>query len=72
MPQPLTRTLERLAELDDETVLVQLNDRAPQHLYPKLADRGYQYDTQELPAPLEDALEPASGGDPVVTAIWKP
>lgn len=46
-PQPLRRTLERLAELDPEAVLVQLNDRAPQHLYPKLSDRGYEYETVE-------------------------
>ncbi|WP_135822818.1 DUF2249 domain-containing protein [Halostella litorea] len=57
-PQPLQRTLELLPELDDGTVLVQFNDRAPQHLYPKLADRGYEYETV--------------GEDPVVTAIWKP
>lgn len=46
-PQPLQNTLELLVELDDETVLVQLNDRAPQHLYPKLTERGYQYETLE-------------------------
>lgn len=57
-PQPLKRTLELLTELDDETVLVQLNDRAPQHLYSKLEDRGYRYDTV--------------GDDPVVTAVWAP
>ncbi|WP_324664367.1 DUF2249 domain-containing protein [Haloarcula sediminis] len=44
-PKPLRETLERLAELDDGTVLVQYNDRAPQHLYPKLDDRGYSYET---------------------------
>jgi TusA-related sulfurtransferase len=58
-PQPLQNTLERLVELDDETVLVQLNDRAPQHLYPKLADRGYQYET----------LDTELG---VITVIWLP
>jgi len=57
-PQPLQNTLERLAELDAETVLVQLNDRAPQHLYPKLADRGYEYETTET-----DGV--------VVTVIWR-
>lgn len=56
-PQPLQNTLERLAELDEDTVLVQLNDRAPQHLYPKLADRGYEYETIE-----EDGV--------VITVIW--
>ena len=57
-PAPLKETLERLVELDRETVLLQVNDRAPQHLYPKLEDRGYEYATRE-----EDA---------VLTAIWRP
>jgi uncharacterized protein (DUF2249 family) len=57
-PEPLRRTLERLADLDDRTVLVQLNDRAPQHLYPKLDDRGYRYETVDT-------------DDAVVTAVWK-
>ncbi|WP_247009531.1 DUF2249 domain-containing protein [Halorientalis litorea] len=56
-PKPLTDTLERLTELDAGTVLVQFNDRAPQHLYPKLDDRGYTYTTVET-------------DDAVVTAIW--
>nr|WP_049916251.1 DUF2249 domain-containing protein [Halococcus morrhuae] len=56
-PQPLQNTLERLVAMDDETVLVQVNDRAPQHLYPRLTDRGYEYETIEA--------------DPgVVTVIW--
>ena len=57
-PKPLANTLERLVDLDDETVLVQLNDRAPQHLYPKLDDRGYEYATVEH-------------DDIVVTTIWR-
>ena len=57
-PGPLSRTLETLATLDDDAVLVQLNDRAPQLLYPKLDDRGYRYDTVEV-------------DDGVVTAIWR-
>jgi uncharacterized protein (DUF2249 family) len=56
-PEPLRNTLERLAELDDETVLLQTNDRRPEHLYPQLEDRGYTYET------VED-------GDATVTAIW--
>ena len=56
-PQPLQNTLERLTELDDETVLVQHNDRVPQHLFPQLDDRGYSYETVET-------------DDAVVTAIW--
>jgi len=57
-PEPLQRTLELLAELDDGTTLVQVNDRAPQHLYPRLEERGYEYDTVET-------------GDGVVTVVWK-
>lgn len=57
-PQPLQNTLERLTELDDETVLVQQNDRVPQHLFPKLDDRGYIYET----------IETENG---VVTVIWR-
>lgn len=56
-PQPLTKTLERLASMDGG-VLVQLNDRAPQHLYPKLEDRGYEYETVVT-------------DEATVTAIWE-
>ncbi len=56
-PKPLTETLERLANLPTDDVLVQLNDRAPQHLYPQLEERGFAYETVEY-----DAL--------VATAIW--
>ncbi|WP_280587821.1 DUF2249 domain-containing protein [Halorubrum sp. Boch-26] len=56
-PEPLRRTLERLADLPEETVLVQRNDRAPQFLFPKLDDRGYAHDTVET-------------DEAVVTAIW--
>ncbi|WP_256300564.1 DUF2249 domain-containing protein [Haloarchaeobius salinus] len=56
-PEPLQRTLEWTADANG-TVLVQVNDRAPKHLYPRLADRGFQYDTAET-------------DDGVVTAVWK-
>lgn len=56
-PKPLSETLERLAKLDDTVTLVQLNDRKPKLLYPKLDDRGYTYGT----------IETEEG---VVTAIW--
>lgn len=56
-PKPLVQTLETLEELDSETVLIQYNDRAPQHLYPKLDERGYTYETVE-----DDGV--------TVTAIW--
>lgn len=58
-PKPLTETLETLADLDDRTVLVQRNDRAPQHLYPRLADRGYEFET-------------VTDDEAVFTAIWRP
>lgn len=58
-PDPLVDTLETLESIDDETVLVQRNDRDPQHLYPKLEDRGYTYET-------------TSTDDAVITAIWRP
>lgn len=57
-PKPLTETLETLADLDGDTVLVQHNDRAPQHLYPKLEARGYTFETVET-------------ADRTVTAIWQ-
>ncbi|MUV89587.1 DUF2249 domain-containing protein [Halapricum sp. CBA1109] len=56
-PKPLVETLERLESLDDDTALIQYNDRAPQHLYPKLDDRGYAYETVEE-------------SDRTVTVIW--
>ncbi|MEY7848223.1 DUF2249 domain-containing protein [Natrarchaeobius sp. A-rgal3] len=58
-PEPLKRTLERLADLPDEAVLIQRNDRVPQFLFPKLEDRGYVYESVEL-------------DDEVVTVIWRP
>jgi TusA-related sulfurtransferase len=57
-PKPLTETLETLADLDPETVLVQANDRAPRHLYPKLADRSYEYET-------------VTDDEVVLTTIWR-
>ncbi|MFC4450899.1 DUF2249 domain-containing protein [Halorussus aquaticus] len=56
-PEPLTETLETLADLPDGTVLVQVNDRAPQHLYPKLDDRGYEFET-------------VTDGGVTLTTIW--
>lgn len=55
-PQPLQKTIERLEALDDDTLLVQVNDRTPQHLFPMLEERGYAYES--------------TGEDPVYTAIW--
>lgn len=57
-PKPLQETLELLPEIPPETVLVQVNDRAPQFLYPKLEDRGYAFETIET-------------DDAVVTVVWR-
>mgnify|MGYP006282811515 CR=1 FL=1 len=56
-PEPLTLTLKTLADVDDG-VVVQVNDRVPQHLFPRLDDRGFDYETVER-------------DDRVVTAIWR-
>ena len=56
-PEPLRKTLETLADRDDGTVVVQVSDRLPQHLFPRLDDRGFAYDTVE-------------SADCFVTAIW--
>lgn len=56
-PEPLTETLETLPELGNG-VLVQVNDRKPQHLYPKLEDRGYAFET-------------VTHDEVVLTTIWE-
>lgn len=56
-PKPLQETLETLGSMDDDGVLVQVNDRVPQHLFPKLEERGYAHKS--------------TGDDPVYTAIWQ-
>ena len=56
-PQPLQETLETLTDLDGG-VLIQINDRTPQHLFPKLDERGFAYESL--------------GEEPAYTAIWKP
>ena len=58
-PDPMVETLETLPELAGDVLLVQVNDRAPQHLYPKLGDRGYEYASVAV-------------GEAVVTGIWEP
>jgi hypothetical protein len=57
-PKPLRKTLEASADLTGEEVLVQYNDRTPQHLYPKLEDRGLTYETVET-------------ADVTVTLVWE-
>jgi len=56
-PEPLTLTLETLADVEDG-VLVQVNDRVPKHLFPRLDERGFDYEAVER-------------DDRVVTAIWR-
>ncbi|MBB6646818.1 DUF2249 domain-containing protein [Halobellus ruber] len=58
-PKPLEETMTRVADLEEPTVFVQLNDRVPQFLFPKLDERGIEYRTAEVEAG-------------VVTAIWRP
>ena len=55
-PEPLQKTLETLESMDGGEVLVQINDREPQHLFPMLEDRGYAHHT--------------AGEEPTYTAIW--
>lgn len=72
-PEPLQRTLERLADLEEGTVLVQFNDRAPQHLYPRLRERGYAFETvvaQGPPGRTDGGDGAASADDVTVTVIW--
>ena len=58
-PQPLQQTLEELSAFETPTILLQINDRTPQYLFPMLKDRGYRYESYE-----EDHA--------VVTVIWEP
>lgn len=56
-PEPLQETLGTLEQMDGDGLLVQVNDRLPQHLFPMLEERGFQYES--------------TGEDPAYTAIWK-
>jgi uncharacterized protein (DUF2249 family) len=55
-PEPQQKTLETLESMADDTVLVQVNDREPQHLFPMLEERGY--------------AAYSGGTEPTLTAIW--
>ncbi len=46
-PEPMVRTLAMLAELPDGATLIQINQRVPQFLLPKLDELGYQYEVRE-------------------------
>lgn len=42
-PEPLSRTLEALERLPEHASLLQINDRVPQFLLPRLAERGFTW-----------------------------
>jgi len=48
-PQPMIRTLEKLDEMQKGDRLTINNDRQPMFLYPELDERGYSYETTQLP-----------------------
>ncbi|MFB6085846.1 MAG: DUF2249 domain-containing protein [Halodesulfurarchaeum sp.] len=56
-PEPLQETLGTLEGMEEDGLLVQVNDRQPQHLFPMLEERGYEHES--------------IGDDPAYTAIWK-
>ena len=60
-PEPMTATFEHLEALPDGTVLLQVNDRAPKFIYPKLAERGYAHETVETTEAVYTAIWAAEG-----------
>ena len=46
-PEPMVRTLALLADLPEGATLVQINQRVPHFLLPKLDDLGYRYEIRE-------------------------
>ncbi|MFB6070206.1 MAG: DUF2249 domain-containing protein [Halanaeroarchaeum sp.] len=58
-PEPLTETIDAVGDLDRTEMVVQVNDRVPQHLFPRLDEHGLQYETVET-------------DDGAVTAMWIP
>ena len=59
-PEPMMRTLAALETLPLGHVLVQVNDRVPQLLFPLLAEGGYACDVDE------------SAADRILVRIWRP
>ncbi|MFB6081575.1 MAG: DUF2249 domain-containing protein [Halanaeroarchaeum sp.] len=57
-PEPLTETMEAVADLGDDELLVQVNDRVPQHLFPRLDEHGITYESVET-------------DDGALTALWR-
>jgi len=58
-PEPLTETMDALADLGPDELLVQMNDRVPQHLFPRLEDHGVEVEYVET-------------DDGAMAAIWRP
>lgn len=58
-PEPLTETMDAVADLGTDELLVQINDRVPQHLFPRLEDHGIEHETVEVDGA-------------VLTALWRP
>lgn len=46
-PEPLVRTLAALESLTADATLVQVNERVPQHLLPRLAELGFEHSIRE-------------------------
>lgn len=47
-PEPMIKILEKLSEIDEETILVVHHHREPAMLYPKLEERGYSAMTNKI------------------------
>ena len=48
-PEPMVRTLAALESLPAGETLVQVNERVPQFLLPRLAELGFEYEVREPP-----------------------
>lgn len=46
-PEPMERTLAALEELADGATLVQINERIPRFLFPRLEERGFSYEVRQ-------------------------
>jgi uncharacterized protein (DUF2249 family) len=63
-PEPMIKILEALEALPSGGVLLVRHVRRPMHLYPRLDDLGYRYDTRELgPGRIEVLIERTAGDD---------
>ncbi len=48
-PEPMERTLEALERLPEGAILVQINERVPRFLLPRLVERGFAHEIVERP-----------------------